>query len=328
MNSIDIRRLDFGLLRVFLELARHRKTTLAAERLGLTQSSISHALARLRDALGDPLFVRRPTGLAPTERALALEPAIREIVARTEALLAPAEPFDPARAEGTLRIGAFDYDCALLAHDVIAAVDARAPALTTSFRPLVRRRAHEALLADELDVAIGYFWGRTAGIETTPLFEEGYAVILRGGHPLAGSPDLALADYVGARHVLVSYEGDAVGIVDQVLQRQGLSREVAATVPFFFPALSVVGRSDLLATVPRRLAGRHAASFGLVTREPPVAIRSFTVSAAWSPRGRAAALRDWCVALLREITRGEEGPATGRSDENGPPQRAVIRAKG
>jgi DNA-binding transcriptional LysR family regulator len=303
MDNIDIRRLDFGLLLVFVALARHRKTTTAALRLGLTQSSVSHALSRLRNLFNDPLFERRPNGLEPTARALELEPEIQAILDRTSGLLAPPKGFDPKTAEAVMRIGAFDYDCALFAGDIVAEMRSTAPGIRTSFRPLVRRQALDALGSGELDLAIGYFWSERPGLMFEELFTESYAIILRRGHPLAEAKILDLDGYVAASHVLVSYEGDAFGIVDRTLHALALKREVAATVPFFFPALTIVAGSDLIATVPRRLASRYASAFALEVRDPPVAIRPFAVSAAWPERTRPNPMRAWFMEALRDIAR-------------------------
>lgn len=299
MSDIDIRRLDFSLLLVFLELVHHRKSTRVAERLGLTQSSISHALGRLRAIFGDELFVRRQTGLEPTARALELEPEIRAIVEMARQAVSGDAKFDPASAEGTVRVGAFDYDCALFAPALVARMRELAPGLTVSFRPFVRRPALDALASGDLDLALGYFWGAAPGITIEPLFEETYTVITRLGHRLGKLPSLSLEAFTAAEHVLVSYDGDSSGIVDKSLQRLGRSRQVVATVPFFFPALALVSTTDVIATVPRRLALGYAEAFGLRSFEPPLPIRPFQVSLAIHRRRSGSASIAWLASQLR-----------------------------
>jgi DNA-binding transcriptional LysR family regulator len=299
MDTVDIRKLDFGLLQVFVELVRRRKATEVAAHLGITQSTVSHALGRLRELFADDLFMRRPNGLEPTARALQLEPAVRALIEDAGKLLGPSEPFDPAAASGAVRIGASDYNCSLFVPDLVARIRALAPGLVVSVRPLVRREAAEALASGDLDLAIGFFWGRLPGLVVETLFEETYAVVMRRGHPALGEGRLTLAAYTQAEHALVSYDGDVRGIVDETLASMGKSRRVTATVPFFFSALAIVARTDLLVTVPRRLAKAYAKRFGLTVTEPPLRIRPFQIGQAWHQRSTGSEMRSWVVEQVR-----------------------------
>ena len=118
--------IDLNLLRVFDTLIEVRSVTRAAGKLGLTQSAVSHALARLRNALDDPLFVRAPGGLQPTARALEIAPGVREGLAQLRGALSPTE-FDPATASRTFTLAAGSYFCVLLVPELIARVRAAAP---------------------------------------------------------------------------------------------------------------------------------------------------------------------------------------------------------
>lgn len=293
----DLRRLDMGLLLVFAETMRHRKLTRVAEQLGQTQSSISHALSRLRDIFGDPLFVRRPNGVEPTERAIALEPRIADILDLTRAAISERQAFDPATASDTVRVAAQDYHCALFAAPLAAACTTDAPGLRISFRPLARAAAMTALAAGEIDLVIGFNTRPDPRFIVEPLVEQGYAIVARGGHPRVNGR-LDLPGYLRERHLLVSYRGDAHGIVDTLLAQRGLSRTVVTTLPYYLPALATVAASDLIATVPRLLAEAHGAHFGLQVIDPPLAIRQFTISVARHRRQSNSALLDWVVGQL------------------------------
>ncbi len=294
MNEIDIRRLDFGLLLVFIELYRLRRGTEAARRLGLTQSAVSHALARLREIFEDELFLRRTAGLEPTARAVALEPRIRALVEAAGQLIGAEREFDPAASKGLLRIGGSDYGCAVLGPPLAAHLGAVTPGMTLTLRPFTRQAACEALASGEIDLAIGYFWRSTAGITVEPLFEENYAILVRKGHALSRGP-LTPQIFAETNHVLVSHEGDAIGIVDRALEPFGLTRRVVATVPFFFAAMAIVRSTDLIATVPQRIADAHARSFDLAVLAPPVPIRPFKIALAWHERTKGSAAHAWAV---------------------------------
>lgn len=299
MNRIDIRRIDFGLLLVFSAVMRHRKATVAAEQLGLTQSSISHALGRLRDVFGDPLFLRRPAGLEPTQRALELEPEIRALLDMADRLVHPERRFEPAEAEGVVRIGASDYAGALVIPALAERLRIDAPGLVLSVRALVRREAADALAAGDLDVALGFFFNQGPGIVTERLFEDGYAVVARPDHPAWSDGAIDLTAYVAADHALVSYGGDARGIVDTALGALGLRRRVVATVPSAMLALGLVARSAMIATLPRRLAEAYAPAFGLAQATPPLPIRPFPLHLAWHERATGSHLRGWVCDAIR-----------------------------
>lgn len=277
MVEVDIRRLDFTLLLVLESLLRTRKATATAAEMHVTQSTVSHALARLRDALGDPLFLRRPHGLEPTSRALALAPRLEAILGLAGDLLAPPR-FDPSTATGVIRLAGADYHCALMAPPLIERLGREAPGLRLVVRPFTRGRAVEALLAGEVDLAVGRFFALPASVATRPLFTEAYSVVAQADHPGFAGP-LDLDAYCAARHVVVSLDGDLDGVVDRALEAMGRHRTVAAAVPYFLAALATAASTDALVTLPTRIAAAFAGQFGLVVHEPPVALRPFPVTA-------------------------------------------------
>jgi DNA-binding transcriptional LysR family regulator len=302
MSAVDIRRLDLTLLLVFAELMRHRKLTTVAERLGLTQSSISHSLRRLREAFGDELFLRRANGVDPTSRAQELEPIIREVIELTRKALDRTRRFDPPTASGIVRISMPDHHCAVLSPPLLDAFLRKTPNLQISVRALVRRAALEALAANEIDVALGHLWRLPEGMRAQILFEDGHRVVARKGHPLLRRP-LDLERYLAAEHVLVSLDGDLRGVVDRALAQKKLKRKLAAAVPYFLPALAIAARTDLIATVPRRYAEAFAADFQLRLMPPPIAIPSHRVSAVWHERNDKSGLIKWVVEELVALTR-------------------------
>ncbi|MBI1261909.1 MAG: LysR family transcriptional regulator [Rhizobiales bacterium] len=300
MKKIDIRRVDMGLLIVFQELFQHRKSVLVADRLGLTQSAISHALGRLRSIFDDELFVRKSAGFQPTPRALELGPQISKLIEMTEQLVNKEADFDPATADDLIRLGVSDFTCALIAPPLISCLRQRAPALTLSFRPIVRRMALDALASGDLNLAIGLFAGSPTGITIEPLYRENYVVIARKNHPQLKRGKLRLEEYVSLDHLLISPDGDPWGIVDTTLENLFHRRRIVATLPSIFPALSVVASSDIICTIPRRLANQHLQSFDLLVKEPPIRIRTFQVSMAWHAKSAKASLVRWLTKEIRQ----------------------------
>ena len=297
-DEIKLRRLDLSLLLIFLGLMRHRKAARVAEEMRLTQSTISHALARLRDVFDDPLFLRRPHGLEPTARAEALEPEIRGAVAALNGALASTRPFDPGESRATLRLSALDYETAVLLPGFLARVAEAAPGLRVSVQALGREAALAALEEGRVDLVLGFVWGAPDRVLAEPLLEEGYLLTAREGHPLLSRPG-DLDAYLAARHLVVAPEGEMTGIVDRVLGREGIRRHVAASVPQFLSALPVLAGTDLVATLPSRLVTAHGRGFGLGWAEPPVALRRFTTAAIRHRRDEKNGLLLWAIGELR-----------------------------
>lgn len=299
MSTIDIRRLDFTLLAVFHEVLRTGRTTLAAERLGLSQSAVSHALGRLRSVFGDPLFLRRANGLEPTEAALALGPRIAAILAMTEEALAGGSAFAPAASDRVFRIAANDFVASLLAPALRARLAAEAPAAGFSVRFAVGAAAIEAVRRGDVDLAVGRFRSLPDDIEPTRLGAEDYLVAARQGHPGVGRA-LDLDTYLRLDHVLVSFRGDFRGTADLALARLGVERRVKVAAPMFLTAFALAQASDLLVTAPARLVRAFAPSFGLAAHAPPFAIPPFEVQLLSARRKAATPGLHWLRDRVRE----------------------------
>lgn len=297
LSNSELRRLDLTLLLVFLGLLRHRKASAVADELGLTQSAISQALRRLREIFGDDLFLRRPHGMEPTATALALEPSLSQAVESLRGALGATKSFDPAKAEGTVRMAALDAEQAVLVPALAALLRKAAPCLRLSVLPLGRRDAVEALSDGRADLALGFLWDVPGHIISRKLYDESFLV---AGRPkaLPRAPRISLDEYCAAEHVLISPGGDLRGVVDDKLEGMGRSRNIVLGLPAFLPALAAVSASTALVTLPARVARRFAKGFGLVTAKPPLEVRSFAVSAYWHRRNYTHPQLQWLVHQL------------------------------
>lgn len=297
IDTSHIRKLDMTLLLVFQEVLRHRKTTLAARHLGLSQSAVSHALSRLREIFADPLFLRRRDGLQPTARALALGTQVARLIDLASETVRAGRDFDPATSTRLFRVAANDLFCTLLAPPLLAELRRIAPAVRLTFRYAVSAQALEGLKHDDLDLAVGRFYELPGGFESTALGEEGFVVVARRNHPLIRSR-LTLKRWLACEHLLVSFSGGLHGASDDALAGQGLKRNVAASMPLFFAALASVASSDLIAAVPARLAAAQAKRFKLAVHLPPLAIAPFPVSLIRHERSKSDAGLDWLAAKI------------------------------
>jgi len=296
-NENKIRRLDLTVLLIFLALMRTRKASDVAGELGLTNSSISHTLRRLREVFEDELFLRRPHGLEPTAFAIQIEPSIRAAVDAVQSALSGPELFNPAMAEVTLRVSASDREIATLLPKAMASMREEAPGIRLSVRSLTRSDSLRGLADGTLDLALGYFAGAGDEFDTHLIRKEGYLVAARKGHAIFDAP-LTPETYAAEAHILVSSDGSMRGVVDTTLEQQGLNRQVCLAVPSFLPALSVLAESDFIGTLPADLVRHHASYFGLNFCEPPIEIRPFDVSILSHKRHRKSAVHNWVADKL------------------------------
>ena len=302
MSNSKLRKVDGTLLLVFAEAYRLRKLTAVSQRLGMTQSAVSHALGRLREIFEDELFLRRPFGVEPTQRARELAPRIDAIVRLTRETLTDGDAFDPASSSREFRVTGLDSATVLLGSRLIALCQRSAPNVRLTFRSLTQQDALRALGDGDGDLAVCLIWTQSSEFRVEPLYQESYRVAARRNHPRIGRT-LDLRTYVALDHVLVSVTGDPVGIVDHALAAKGHARRVVATLPMFLPALAAVAQSDVIATMPAKLIAAYKKPFGLRSYEPPLPIRPFTLSVVWHRRNDADPGLRWLIGQLGACAR-------------------------
>jgi DNA-binding transcriptional LysR family regulator len=276
MNEIDLRKVDLNLLVVFQILMAERHVGRAAARLFRTQSAVSHALGRLRRLFEDPLFIPHPKGVEPTARALALAPAITDILDRTRAaLLAPS--FDPS-APHTFTLATLDLTVPTVLLPLMERLRNVGPDIDMRVLSLDRLRVIEAFDRQEIDMAILNLPTPPARILRFPLFTDRFVGIARAGHPALRRRNMTAKVFAALPHLLVSVRGDPTGIRDEPFAPlDRLHRRVALTVPHMLAAPLIVANTDLVALVFERIARRFAKELGLTTFAPPITLPDFSV---------------------------------------------------
>jgi DNA-binding transcriptional LysR family regulator len=296
MSDFDlnqIRRLDGGLLLVFRELLRTRRASVVAERLGLSPSAISHALTRLRDVFGDPLFIRRPHGFEPTRRALALGPKIEALIDLAAEAMGRPDGFEPEVSRRVFQIGAPEFATALIGGALINRLRAVAPGIVFTVAHVAEEDAFKALRQGELDFAIGRFGAARPGFTCELLFEDPYCIVARRGHPRAdGRIDQAAWRDIGHVFAVSPSERASDGTAGEPIRW-------LASAPHWMTVLLMVAETDAIATVPRRLAERHAERLALQVLDPPFEPNVIAVSVL-RRAGVADAGADWLLQQVRE----------------------------
>lgn len=265
---MDIGRLDLNLLRVFEALHAERHVTRAGARLGLTQSAVSNALKRLRLVFQDDLFQRTPRGMEPTALARELASPVATALDAVRAALDLNRPFDPARAQETFRIGVSDQAEFVLGPPLVGILGREAPGVTLVFRHADRDVALALLDEDRADLALGVFPEPPVRMTRRVLLRDEFMVVMRAGHSAATSA-LDLETYLAWPHLLVSPVASREGAVDRALTALGRKRRLAVVVSHHLVVAPMLGGSDLLSTLPRRVATPLAAAHGLCVRPLP-----------------------------------------------------------
>lgn len=319
-NERNVRRLDGTLLLVFSELLRQGTATAAGERLGLSQSGISHALARLREIFEDPLFVRRPRGLEPTGRALELAPQIEALIGMAHEAVAGNTAYNPSRSTRRFHIGGLENLMPTVAAPLIATLEADAPAASVTFTFLLPDAALAALASAEIDLAVGQFTDCPEGTVRETLFRDRYVVVARAGHPVFREP-LDLEHFCRLPHLLVAPAGTAPGSFDRRLAELGLERRVTATAPRLLTAFAVAGSSEAVLVAPERLAQEHARAFGLQAGPLPAGVGDLSFEVGIVRLG--GSVRDPAVEWLAASLRRALAQADMRRPNGGPPGKEI-----
>jgi DNA-binding transcriptional LysR family regulator len=270
----------------------------AAERLHLSPSAMSRALARLRATTGDPLLVRAGRGLVPTPRALELHEQVSQLVQDATVILRPAEKLNLTQLVRTFTIRCREGFVENFGADLIARAGAEAPGVRLCFVQKANKES-TSLRDGTVDLEIGVV-GKATGPEVRAqvLFTDRFIGVVRMGHPLSQG-EITPARYAASRHILVSRRGLDKGPIDEALEPLGLVREIITIVGGFSTALALARASDLVASVPERHTGNLRA--GMHSFPLPVSTPEVTVSLLWHPRLDADPAHRWLRGHVRDV---------------------------
>jgi DNA-binding transcriptional LysR family regulator len=320
------RRVDLNLLHVFDAVMRDRSLTKAAKTLEVTPSAVSHALTRLRHILKDELFLRDGVEMRPTPRALEIAGLVRGSLTALEQVLAQT-PFLPAESARSFRLAGGDYGGVLILPRLAARLGRVAPHLDLQVVPVNRIDIGHQLDRGGVDIVFGWFDTLPPDARRRPLLTESGVFVVRAGHPLTQAP-LTPERLFGFPHLVVDLTGapllrqdgflDDGGLVRRVwmayslleAERRGdLAARVALTVPHFGMVGPIIRRTEMVATLPERLARQAAAAGGITVLDPLEEPAPVTLEAVWHARGDHDAGLQWLLAQIAEICATVDDPA-------------------
>jgi DNA-binding transcriptional LysR family regulator len=300
ITVVNITDLDLNLLRVLDAVLRERSVTAAAARLGLTQPAVSNALARLRAAFDDALFVRTATGMTPTPFARDLDDPVRQALALIESVFAHGGGFDPATSTRAFRFHMSDLGEISFLPRLVERVRGLAPGIYLESVGLPLEDIDEGLASGALDLAIGSLPGLAAPVRRRRLFSDPYVCLMRRDHPRIGAK-LTRRLFLEASHALVSSTGSGHRVIEEALERHGLTRRIALRVPHFTVVPMVLARTDLLLTLPSQVARAYEADGHFKSLPVPLPIPPAEVAVHWHERFERDAGNRWLRELIVEL---------------------------
>lgn len=309
---MNIRNIDLNLLAVFDALFDERSVTRAADRLALTQPTVSGMLKRLRHLFSDELFVRTSHGILPTPRADALAGPIKDLLGAAQALITP-ESFDPTSAKTTFKLCGSDYMQDAVISPVIAELRKVAPKTRVSVFPRQASGLVDLLARGEIDLFFSSLEFAVPDLPSRLLYNDRYVCVARREHPLE-TKRISLQQLCAFDHVLVAPTGgDFSGSIDGVLANLGFRRRVAVAVPTFPVLFEVLGTDDFLAFVPEQLLRKRRPELRIFETELPTP--PIEIIANWHPRlngdPRHKWLRERTVKVARETRAAASKSSTG-----------------
>lgn len=312
MHAVHIPDLDMVQVELVAELLRLRSVSAAAESIGLSQSAASHALARLRKQLGDPLFTRTGNGVAPTPYGERVGRAARESLDVLQAGLASNRPFEAATTSRRFSIYTSDIGQMVFLPKLFAFLSKVAPGATLGVLPIPLENPGALLSSGDVDFAIGIFDNLASGFLQSFVLPEHYVCVVRTGHPKFRR-GMNLDAFKQAKHAIADSTGMAHAIIDQVLARHHIRRNGAIRVPSFHVLPMIIANSDLLAVIPNRLAQAFARSAPIKILPVPVPIPTVDVNIYWHERYHHDPSNQWFrsnfVKLFRQSR--SRGPRSG-----------------
>jgi len=305
MKTSALNRLDFNLLLDLDALLREGSVVGAARVRYLSAPAMSRRLARLREAIGDPLFVPAGRGLVPTQRALDLSASVQSAIEGVRGVFTPQD-VDFSRLERRLTLRTNDGFAGTWASRLAAALTAEAPGVFLQFVPQTEKNI-DALRSGAVDLDIGVLRTVEPEIHNELLFEASFVGVIRENHPLLGqkkkrpSGEVSAQDFVDWPHISTSPGGRTTGRLDEALKERGLSRQVAIVAPGFQSALVMAATSDFLAVMPEPFVRWAMAHHRLHIFKLPVTIPSVEVSQTWHVRQHADPVHRWLRGHVRAM---------------------------
>lgn len=297
---MELHELDLNLLVAFNQLLVERRVSKAAETLGISQPAVSNSLAKLRKLFGDELFLRTPRGMEPTPFADQLAESVSYALAMIHSGINQRTSFEPASVQRSFTVGMTDIGEIYFLPALTERLSREAPGVMLSTMRNTAANLRDELESGKVDLAIGLLPQLKAGFFQRRLFTQSYVCLMRRGHAL-DKRRISLAEYGAAEHLVVISAGTGHGKVDELLQRSGVERKVRLTVPHYVSVGHILQSSDLIATVPERLADRLLEPFALAKVPHPAKLPEVAINVFWHAKYHRSPANRWLRGIVFEL---------------------------
>lgn len=302
---IELHNFDINLLVAFDLLMEEKNVSRAAERMFVTQSAMSHTLQRLRQQLDDPLLVKTPAGMKPTDRALSLVDPVKAVLRDIKRLIRAPEEFDPAQSRRRFVIAATDYMDLLVLPPLIERIASRAPGIDIHVKRTELPFPEAALEHNDLDVVLGFdtILKPPVYLSRSKLFDDRMICVVSKKHQVGKKRELTLEEYVSCKHMLISRTGTRVGLIDDWLAERALARRIALIVPHFLSAPFIVAKTDMILSLPERIANAFVGLAPLKILPLPIELPAYDLVMVWHPLRDPDPAHRWLRDQIVEVCR-------------------------
>lgn len=295
---MDLKDIDLNLLVIFRQLLQERRVSAVAVKLGLTQPTVSNALNRLRQQLGDELFLRTSRGMEPTAYAMQLAEPIGYALAAIQETLNQQVRFDPADSRRKFIVGMNDIGEIYFLPKLMKTLAGIAPGVSLATIRTTGATLAEGMEAGRIDLAVGWLPHLKSGFFQRRLFVQEHVCLFRHGHALDKKSPLTRAQFEAAEHVVVEAAGTGHATVDGSIEKLGIRRKAVLTVPHFVAVGHILATTDMIATVPERFARHCVEPFGLRYVKLPLKLPEIGVNLFWHSRFHKEPGNQWLRSLV------------------------------
>lgn len=295
---MELKDIDLNLLVIFQQLLQERRVSSVAVNLGLTQPTVSNALNRLRQQLGDDLFLRTSKGMEPTAYAMQLAEPISYALSALQETLNQRTRFEPATSQRKFMVGMSDIGEIYFLPKLMELLAELAPGISLSTIRTTGGNLADEMEAGRIDLAIGWLPHLKSGFFQRRLFVQDHVCMFRRGHVLDKASRLTKKEFESSEHVVVSATGTGHATIDGSIEKLGVKRKVVLTVPHFVAVGHILAATDMVATVPERFARHCIEPFGLKYTALPLKLPEIGINLFWHSRYHKEPGNQWFRSLV------------------------------
>jgi len=294
---------DLNLLNVFRLMIEMRSVSKVANKVGVSQSALSHTLKRLRVQFEDPLFHKTASGMEPSQRALEIYRAIKDPLESLTSALQVVQAFDPKLSGHTFVLGTSDYFEKLLLTPIVQYLNIEAPSIKLRCVNYDDLQLNKELI--NVDLVFGSYKNPPENLYKQTLWQDKFVTVVAKGHARIVKDKITLKQFINEKHILISPTGSGTSLVDNELTKLGLKRNIALTSRLFNTPVEIVENSAMITTMPERLAKHSAKQEKVKFLPPPIRMQPFEVNMLWGPLKHKDPAHQWFRQTILAIAKEE-----------------------